>query len=265
MQPATEIQRRTVRPSAKGKAATAAPLLPPVFTPGLAPIDETKYPPAIFGKLPASFVLANQHITMLRFWQQRALKAADEAANGGGKVDENLTHAMGIANNINAAIRAYKATCASDVALQMLAIVDWLDAMGCSEEIDQELTVAEFRDMASALRKATALPQPTKKVGALRRGGKLTRAGLLHRYHAFLVGELQTVSWNLYGSRDYASRMIPIDDAVTVRVDANFKNGKFAPSRSRKPSYFFDESRLPQRARSVLRSLKIDTEKAGDR
>jgi hypothetical protein len=82
------------------------------------------------------------------------------------------------------------------------------------------------------------------------RGGKLTRAGLLHRYESFLMKELQTLSLNLYGDRDYALQYIAEDDAVNLRC---------RDSRHKYP--FFDESKLADRAKSVLKSLKIDTKK----
>ena len=58
--------------------------------------------------------------------------------------------------------------------------------------------------------------------------------------------ELHTLSLNLYGNRDYALQYIEEDDAVNLRCE----NGRHS---------FFDESKLPDRARSVLKSLKIDT------
>jgi len=56
---------------------------------------------------------------------------------------------------------------------------------------------------------------------------------------------LHTLSLNLYGNRDYALQYIEEDDAVNLRCQSG-----------RHP--FFDESKLADRARSVLKSLKID-------
>jgi hypothetical protein len=113
------------------------------------------------------------------------------------------------------------------------------------------------------LAKTTAFPRPTKKIGALSKGRKLTRAGLMHRYHAFLIGELNTLGIAFYGCRDYPERMVPMDDAVNARTRAGFKNGKPDEKQDRRKHYpFFDESKLTARARSVLKSLKIDVEKA---
>jgi hypothetical protein len=61
---------------------------------------------------------------------------------------------------------------------------------------------------------ATAPITPKKRVGAFHRDGKLTREGLLAKYQSYLVQELATVSWNLYGERDYAKHTIFFDRAV---------------------------------------------------
>jgi hypothetical protein len=59
--------------------------------------------------------------------------------------------------------------------------------------------------------------------------------------------ELQTLSLKLYGNRDYALQYIAEDDAVNLRC------------RNTRHKYpFFDESKLVDRAKSVLKSLKID-------
>lgn len=96
-------------------------------------------------------------------------------------------------------------------------------------------------------------PSPTKKVAHLTRRKKLTKAGLLHRYHAYLANELMTVSWELYGSRDYAMYMIPMDGFVQRAIGARpYKRG-------RKPDYFHNAATLPARATTVLKTLKINT------
>lgn len=117
-----------------------------------------------------------------------------------------------------------------------------------SNSIEEALDVADIRRLAAELSDATKMSVPLKKVGALRRGRKLTRAGLLHRYQSFLMHELRTLSCNLYGNRDYALQYIAEDDAVNLRC----RDG-----RHKYP--FLDEGKLADRARSVLKSLKIDT------
>lgn len=123
------------------------------------------------------------------------------------------------------------------------------------------LTVERLQRLTDAAVAIAKPPVPKKFVGKLNRGRKLTRTGLLHRYHAFLIGELYTVSLNLYGSRDYAMSLVPIDHEVTKRTSEYFRNGEPLPYRRGRKSYpFFDESKLTSRARSVLKSLKINTE-----
>jgi hypothetical protein len=57
--------------------------------------------------------------------------------------------------------------------------------------------------------------------------------------------EIHTLSLSLHGNRDYALQYIEEDDAVNLRCQSG-----------RHP--FFDESKLADRARSVLKRLKID-------
>lgn len=101
---------------------------------------------------------------------------------------------------------------------------------------------------AERLLALTNMPQPTKSVPALSRGSRLTKAGQLVRYHSFLVNELMTVSWELYGSRDYASCMIPMDSYVRQAL---------GPKNASSP--FHDTKTLQRRATAVMQSLKIDT------
>jgi hypothetical protein len=245
-------------PARIAKARSSAPLIQPELTPA----DPTKYPPGIFGKLPAGFILQEQHVSVLVYWHRKAMQAV--ANLPAGHTDDDMSDAMAIANEVFEAIKGLKGTSAGVVSAQMSAVIERLKFMGNDSSIEEELSVADFTNLAEALAASTAMPTVTKRVGPLMRGSKLTRAGLLHRYHAFLIGELQTLSLNLYGPRDYAMKMHPIDDAVTVRVNAGFKNGKLA-RRTRTHYPFFDESKLPARARSVLKSLKIDTEKSAER
>jgi hypothetical protein len=133
---------------------------------------------------------------------------------------------------------------ASHVALKLQAVLTKLDS---EKSIEEALDVDDIRRLTTELSDAIKPSAPVKKVGALRRGRKLTRTGLLYRYQSFLMKELQTLSLNLYGDRDCALEYIAEDDAVNLRC-------------SGRPKYpFFDESRLADRARSVLKSLKIDT------
>jgi hypothetical protein len=140
---------------------------------------------------------------------------------------------------------------ASEVALQLEVI---------AMEAREADTIAVFNQddltrIAENLEAVTGPIPPRKSPGPSSRGQRLTRAGLLRRYQSFLVQELETLSWNLYGSEVFAFQYRIEDDAV---------NGRCDPSRgTKRPDPFFDESRLTARARSVLKSLKIDTVKAG--
>lgn len=96
-------------------------------------------------------------------------------------------------------------------------------------------------------------PQPKKQIGKLSRGKKLTRAGLLYRYHSFLIQELMTLSWEMYGDRDYAHHYHPIDWWVTSRVGAHTSKNK------KRAGYWLDGATLPARAKAVLGKLRINT------
>ncbi|MFK4398550.1 hypothetical protein ABIF31_005107 [Bradyrhizobium elkanii] len=208
-------------------------------------------------------MLKDQHISVLVHWHRKAMKAVNDLPKG--RSGDDLTAAMAIANEIFDAIKQARVTSPGMVATQMSAVVERFRFMGNDDSLDEELGVPDFRRFAEALAIATAMPVPTKRVGPLQRGRKLTRAGLLHRYHAFLIGEIQTLSLALYGSREYAMKMQPLDDAVNVRVRAGFKGGKFNPRARRTCRYpFFDESKISARAKAVLGSLKIDTNRADE-
>lgn len=82
------------------------------------------------------------------------------------------------------------------------------------------------------------------------------RAGRLVRYHSFLVNELMTVSWELYGSPDYAMHMIPLDGFVQSAV------GGRSYKRGRTSEPFHNVATLPARAATVLKAVKVNTTQA---
>jgi hypothetical protein len=253
MQTATVPATRRALPvtSKKSMAAlkvTATPH-PPIIQPQLEPADEARYPREIFGQLPPGFVLANQQIQMLVFWVRKALKAVDDLQD---RSDVNMAAALAPANELIDAIKGYEAKRPSEVAAQMRAIVEWLEFFE-EDRVEVELSVHNFKHLTQCLVDATAPLYPKKKTGALQRGGKLTRFGLLHRYQAFLIQELETIGWHVYGERDYPMMYRPNDSAVNVRC--NSLQG-FEP--------FFESRKLPDRARKVLKSLRIDTERDND-
>jgi hypothetical protein len=208
-----------------------------------APAD---YPASIFGKLPEGLVLEEQQIQVLMHWYRRAIAAAERLPDNVS--DDELDAACNIVRRLYAAILAARTCRAGDVALKLQAVLMKLD-LDKSDSIEEALDVDDVRRLAAELGDATKRMVPTKKVGSLRRGRKLTRAGLLHRYQSFLMHEIHTLSLNLYGNRDYALQYIEEDDAVNLRC----RSGRHP---------FFDESKLADRARSVLRSLKIDSKEA---
>ena len=209
---------------------------------------EAEYPSSVFGRRPAGFVLEQQSIHMLAHWHRKSLKAIDESP----ATDEEFSARCTLARRLLEAILGAKTRLPSEVAVQMSAAIETINAED-NNSIEEVLDVEDFRRLAANLASATAPLRPTKCVGALNRGRKLTRAGLLHRYHAFLIEELNTVGSELYGSRDYPKYYQPFDDAVNKRCRNS--TGKHP---------FFDPRKLPYRASTVLKSLKIDTEHYDD-
>lgn len=207
-----------------------------------------EYPPEIFGKLPDGFVLEEQLIEMLCFWHRKSIEVVDSMSLSGAADDEEEFSAYcAIKNRILQAALSARATRSSEVAAQLGAVVAEIDCLGAGVGIDEVLDVDHIQKLSAELSEATSPIIPKKPVGALQEGNKLTRAGLLARYQSFLVQELETVSWHLYGERDYAKHCAMFDDEVNARC--------------RSPDYpLFDESTLPERARAVLASLEIDTE-----
>jgi hypothetical protein len=117
--------------------------------------------------------------------------------------------------------------------------------------------IDELSAIADELQRVTAPLTPKKKTGNLRRGRKLTQFGLIHRYQAFLIQELETIGWHVHGERDYPMKVRFVDDEVNKRCRLPNGRGLYP--------IFFDTKSLPLRARSVLKSLKINTENAGER
>jgi hypothetical protein len=184
-------------------------------------------------------------IQMLMHWYRKAIAAVERLP--ADVSDDELNAGCDIVRRVYAAILVAKTHSAGNVALKLQAVLMKLD-LEKSNSIEEALDVDDIRRLAAELADATKPSMPVKKVGALRRGRKLTRTGLLYRYQSFLMKELQTLSLNLYGDRDCALEYIAEDDAVNLRC---------SDGRHKYP--FFDESKLPDRAKSVLKSMKIDT------
>jgi hypothetical protein len=248
MQQAITVNHRTARPHL---SSLKAPLTePPVIIP------LTK-PHPVYGKTPIGrdgFTLERQPIRLLNFWHQRATEAS--AAMRGGELEGNLEYDL-LYNCkwdiVDAAFKA-KVNGSSDVAA--LVEIAARQASDC-DDVGAIISLARFKYIAERLSEVTRLLQPKKKTGALNRGRKLTRFGLVHRYHAFLIQELETIGWHVYGERDYPMMSRPIDDAVNKKCAT-------PDARERYP-IFFNPAELVGRATRVLKSLRIDTVNASSR
>jgi hypothetical protein len=153
-------------------------------------------------------------------------------------IEEKLDAFCMIKNRISWAILSAPASSCGQVAAKLRAVVHEFENLK-TDSIEEVLDVDDVIKLAAELTVATAPIVPKKRVGILQRGRKLTRAGLLTRYQSFLVQELETVSWNPYGERDYAKQVIFFDDAARARC---------LSSDRRYP--FFDERGLTTRLRS---------------
>jgi hypothetical protein len=210
-------------------------------------------PHLIYGNIPIGrdgFTLERQPLAMLEHWYNKA-RNTKEAVRG--KDDEAYNLCCSVQGEVYKAVVESAAVNSADVARQLSVIAaEMQEAKSISV-----IGIREFAAIAEALKEATAPLTPNKKTGALNRGKKLTGFGLIHRYQAFLVQELETIGWHVYGERDYPMRYRPFDDAVNKRCRTPDGRGNCP--------IFFAPKTLPARARSVLRSLKIDTTKAEDR
>jgi hypothetical protein len=215
-------------------------------------VDAARYPVAIFGKLPAGFDLKKQQIQMLVFWLRKAMKVIKDLVDPS---DAHMAAALAPANELLISIKGFEAKRASEIALQMSAIVEWLEFVE-EDCIEVELDLDGFKHLTKCLVAAAAPLSPKKKTGPLCRGRKLTRHGLVSRYQAFLIKELETIGWHVYGERDYPMTSRPSDDAVNDRCRTPNSRGRFP--------VFFNPEKLTARAKSVLKSLKIDTERNDD-
>lgn len=212
------------------------PARPPVLT---AVTTSTPQHP-VFGKQPHSETdLRRQSPVILSFYYWKADRLIDEAEDTPER--ELLIEARGEAYE---AILSAKPNDASDVARQLEVIATEMSR----EETTTVIGFAEFMRIAENLTDVTKPVMPAKMPGKWTRGHRLTKVGLLHRYCSFLLEELNTISYALYGERDYLTLMHFYDDAV---------RGKLRDRRRRHP--FFDPSRMTERATRVLKSLKIDT------
>lgn len=200
----------------------------------------------IFGKQPHKEAdLKRQMVSALSFWYFKAVYTAEDAARSrtaqSKRVVEEAESARG---SIYEAILCAKPNNASEVARQM-------EVISYEMSINKTITVLgikEFHKLTDNLIELTKPLMPKKHPGPMRRGNRLTRAGLLSRYHSFLLEEIFTIGWHVYGERDYLLQFRPYDSAVETPLKA--KSGRHP---------FFDPAKLTKRAKAVLSRLKINT------
>lgn len=254
----------TTATTARRAAATArAQRAPAIKVQNPPPIVLAQNAHPVYGTTPigrGDFALENQSIHMLNFWHKKAIAASEaywkQAPKNKPDDDPEYETLYSCKWAIFEAALKAKINNAREFAI-LLELVQRhaSDAGGLSDVLNLD----QFKGMTQSLAVVTEPLRPMKRVGALQRGRKLTRAGLLHRYQCFLIQELETLSWNLYGSRDYALQYRFVDRAVDQRCSGSYGKG------SKRRSYpFFDESKLSARARGVLKSLRIDTERNDD-
>lgn len=236
--------KRSGRPNAKNT--------PPVFTSSAATARK-KAPHPIFGVTPKGFRLVKEHLSMLDYWHAKTVKAiaANMKMPASSKRDDLHNMLTTVQGKIYEAALKVKPLSCVDVARQFEIIL--------RESVDAKtvtiLGVSELRRLVRGLLDVTQPIAPAKIAAPLTKGSKLTRAGLLRRYQSFLIGELETVSWNLYGERDFGFQWHFRDDAVDKQCRKGKRKGGYAYP-------FFNEAKLPARARAVLKSLRIDAVKA---
>jgi hypothetical protein len=210
---------------------------PPIITPKVPAVLHPVYGLTPMGS--NGFALNKQMIQMLDFWHDKATTLLHENVRGAWEHWDLVNQVQG---EIYEAALLYKPRRASEAARQFEIVL----RQAQHEECVTVFSVEEFEQIVDGLVMATRPIAPKKKVGATSRGRRLTRTGLLIRYQNFLVQELETLSWQLYGDNEYAQQFRVDDDAVNKRC-------------RRLGDPLFDEKTLPDRARSVLKSLKIDT------
>jgi hypothetical protein len=230
---------------AKPRKVAKPPSAPPIFLSGAEPSDQDLRR-LIFGHTKPGFKLEGQHIRLLWHWLRKTRSYAAAIPKTG--TDEERSATVYIYVEIFNAIIDHRPSAASDVALQMRAVVDYMEFTE-TDFIEDAINSDHFRQFATDLDAVTGFIKPQKNPNKLERGNRLTRAGLLLRYHSFLLEEIYTISSDLFGDRDYLLQYHPYDDAVRGQL----RKGKHP---------FFNPNTLTKRARSVLGSLKIDTAKA---
>ncbi|SFL93440.1 hypothetical protein SAMN03159423_4499 [Bradyrhizobium sp. NFR13] len=212
----------------------------------------------IYGSIPMGrngFALECQPVHMLDHWHKKADEICQKFNEPGDKSEEDealFEMAMIVAWDIFRSALKAKLYNSREVSILLALVARHIDThTGDDCEV---LSVKELASIADKARLLTEPPRPTKVVGALQRGTRLTRSGLLHRYHAFLVNELLSVGLELYGNHKYPLTSIPFEDPVQDVCARRTGRGKSYP--------FHDQSKLTDRARAVFKKLGIDASSA---
>lgn len=201
------------------------------------------------------FDLECQPVHMLDHWHKKADEICQKFNEPGDKSEKEealFEIALAVAWDIFRSALKAKLYNSREVSILLALIARHIDT-----HTGDDCEVLSVKELASIADKANMLaepPRPTKVVGALHRGTRLTRSGLLHRYHAFLVNELLSVGLELYGNHRYPLTSIPFEDPVQDVCAKRTGRGKSYP--------FHDQSKLTDRARAVFKKLGIDASSA---
>jgi hypothetical protein len=222
--------------------------------------DTPQVPHPIYGNVPIgrdSCTLEAQPIQMLNVWHEKAVSAAKNYSDAHPKMgDDDSGYDVLYSSKWEIFEAAFKTSIHNCDALAALIQIVNRHACDCGD-VEVALDLEKLQIIARISAAVTAPLSPKKRTGKLRRGNKLTAFGLIYRYQAFLIQELETIGWHVYGERDYPMMSRHYDDAVNARCRLSSGRGAYP--------IFFNPKSLPARARSVLKSLKIDTENAGER
>jgi hypothetical protein len=230
-----------------GQSVLGAPILGHIVTDDPASTDSFVYPEEIFGKLPTGFVLKKQSIPMLLYWHRKTMEAID--ARDPIDDERDFDNHCRLERTISEAVLQAVPSSVAEVASQLTHVVNVMAFHKNDASIEEAIDAEQFKHIAASLARLTAFIRPKKTQGAATKGRKLTRAGLLSRYHSFLLEEIYTIGWHVYGERDYLLQFSPYDGAVECRLRA--KDGRHP---------FFDPAKLTDRATKVLRSVRVDAE-----
>lgn len=212
----------------------------------------------IYGNIPMGrdgFELSRQSMHMLNYWHHRAIDECIEIDKREAKAKRRRHADVQLREELEAIQRVIIAVILDnqpanvrDVWFKMEAVARHALYNDC--EISELVTVHQFDVLTDRLEELIRAPIPQRKVGPLRKGGRLTREGLLLRYYCFLLAEINTVGQELYGNAEYARSVRMEDSAVFQRMGLPPKPGSAWP--------IHRAHGLGARAKAVLESVRID-------